>query len=158
MKTKFLLPNRCKSIGWVIFLPAFVLMIFNLHYGFTFKILDYEASGVKKISFDNGFLFTIQFNNFTDEVGGFLLIIGLLMIAFSKEKNEDERILKLRLESLLWAVLVNSVFLILSIIFFYDGLFLKIMAYNICTPLILFILRFNLLLYNEQRILKKESR
>jgi hypothetical protein len=157
MKTRFLLPNKCKSIGWIIVIPAFVLMIFNLHYGFMFKFLDYEVKGLKKISFDNGFLFNIQFNNFTDEVGGLLLIIGLLMIAFSKEKKEDERILKLRLESLLWAVYVNSAFLILSIIFFYNELFLKIMTYNICTPLILFIVRFNLLMYNERKNLKKEN-
>ena len=61
--------------------------------------------------------FTIQTNNFTDELGGILLIIGLLLIAFSKEKDEDERISRVRLESLLWATLVNSILLIFCILF-----------------------------------------
>lgn len=49
------------------------------------------------------FLFGLHRHNFTDEVGSLLLIAGLLMIAFSREKEEDERTVKLRLESLLWA-------------------------------------------------------
>lgn len=157
MKTRFLLPHRYKMIGWIIVVPAFVLMIFNLNYGFTFNFLDFEAKNVHNISFDNGFLFNIQFNNFTDELGGLLLITGLLILAFSRERFEDERISRLRLESLLWAVFLNSLLIMISIIFFYNELFLKVMAYNICTPLILFIARFNLLLYYDRKKLKKED-
>ncbi|HEX8278283.1 MAG TPA: hypothetical protein VF540_06290 [Segetibacter sp.] len=156
MLTKFLLPNRLKSVGWIIATPALVLMILSLQFGFTFSFLDFAVKGLKNISFDNSFLFNIQFNNFTDEVGGVLLIIGLLLITFSKEKDEDEMILKLRLESLLWAVFINSVLIILSIILFYSQLFLKIMAYNICTTLILFIIRFNLTIFLERRKIKKD--
>lgn len=157
MLTKFLLPNKLKSLGWIIAIPAFILMILNLQFGFTFPFLDYAEKGLKHISFDNGFLFNIQYNNFTDEAGGVLLMIGLLLIAFSKEKDEDEMISKLRLESLLWAVLINSVLIILSIIFFYSELFLKVMAYNICTTLILFIARFNLTIYFESKKLNRDN-
>ena len=157
MLTKFLLPNRLKSVGWIIAIPSFILMILNLQFGFTFPFLDYAVKGLKNISFDNGFLFNIQYNNFTDEVGGVLLIIGLLLITFSKEKDEDEMISKLRLESLLWAVFINSVLIILSIILFYNELFLKIMAYNICTTLILFIIRFSLTIYFERKKINKDN-
>ena len=157
MQTKLLLPGRLKYIGWVIAIPAFVLMILNLHYGFTFNFLNYAAKEVQKISFDNGFLFNIQYNNFTDEIGSILLLTGLLLIAFSKEKDEDERISKLRLESLLWAVFINSIFIFLSIILFYSELFLRIMAYNICTTLILFIIKFNLTIYFERKKINKND-
>ncbi len=157
MQTKFLLPNRLKYIGWLIAIRSFVLMILNLQYGFTFHFLDYAEKGVQKISFDNGFLFNIQYNNFTDEIGSILLLTGLLLIAFSKEKDEDERISKLRLESLLWAVFINSIVIALSIIFFYSELFLKIMAYNICSTLILFIIRFNLTIYFERKKINKDN-
>jgi len=79
------------------------------------------------------------------------------MVAFSKEKVEDERIRQLRLESLLWAILINTVFLAFSIIFFYNDLFIWIIAYNITTPLILFIIKFNVVMYSERRKLKKED-
>ncbi|MBN8789291.1 MAG: hypothetical protein J0I84_19590 [Terrimonas sp.] len=151
MQTKFLLPNKFKFWGWLIALPALALMILNVHFDFTFPFLGYAKKGLSYISFDNGFLFNIQYNNFTDEVGSVLLLVGLLMIAFSKEKDEDERISKLRLESLLWAVFVNTIFIIVSVTFFYSTLFLSIMAYNICTTLILFIIRFNLVLYFDRK-------
>ncbi|HLX92131.1 MAG TPA: hypothetical protein VKR32_10635 [Puia sp.] len=156
MNTRFLFPHACKAIGFVLAIPAFILMIFNIHYGFEFPFLEYHAKA-DHISLDNGLLFNIQSNNFTDELGGVTLIIGLLLIAFSRERQEDERIQKLRLESLLWAVYVNSIFLIISIIFFYGNVFLNIMAYNICTPLILFIARFTLLMYREERSLKNDN-
>ena len=156
MPTKFLLPNRCKPIGWFLAIPSFILMVFAIHFGFAFKFLDYTNNAVSSRLVDNSFLFNIHSNNFTDEVGGVLLIVGLLMIAFSKEKQEDEWIAKLRLESLMWAVYVNSIFLILSIIFFYNELFLNIISYNLCTPLILFIIRFNLVMYSERRRLKND--
>lgn len=154
MHTKFLLPHRARIWGWVITLPALVLMLLYLQTGFTFSFLDYAAPDTRHIDFDNGFLATIQFNNFTDELGSILLIIGLLLVAFSKEKDEDERISQIRLESLLWATLVNALLIIGCIILFYNQLFLKIMAYNICSTLLFFIARFNLVLYGERRKIK----
>ena len=68
MLTKFLLPNRLKSLGCIIAMPSFILMIMNLQLGLTFPFLDYTEKGLKNISFDNGFLLNIQYNNFTDEV------------------------------------------------------------------------------------------
>lgn len=151
MHTKFLLPHRARIWGWAITLPALILMLLYLQTGFTFSFLNYAANDVQHIDFDNGLLSTIQFNNFTDELGSILLIIGLLLVAFSKEKDEDERISQIRLESLLWATLVNALLIIGCIILFYNQLFLKIMAYNICSTLLFFIARFNGVLYRERR-------
>ena len=151
MQTKYLLPNRAKIWGWAIAIPAFVLMFLRLEFDFEFHFLDYTTQKNGHMTFDNGWLFNVENNNFTDEIGGILLIIGLLLIAFSKEKDEDERIGQLRLESLLWATLINSILIGLSIILFYNDLFLKIMAYNVCSTLILFDVKFNLTLYLERK-------
>jgi len=152
MTPRLLLPNRYKLIGWMITIPSFLLMLAVLHGDFAFQFLTYssDADDLHRLFF-SGTLFSLHSNNFTDEIGGILLIVGLLFTAFSKEKDEDERIAALRLESLLWAVLINSILLILAMIFLYNGLFLHAMAYNICTTLILFIIRFNLKLYSEKR-------
>lgn len=155
MLPKFLLPHWAKRFGYVISIPTFIVIFLNLHFGFMFRFLEYRKNITHDEFFpDNNFLFNLKYNNFTDEIAGVLLVIGLLMIAFSKEKQEDERVLSLRLESLLWAVFINSVILILSIIFFYDGAFLNIMAYNVCSTLIIFIVRFNILMYADQKKIK----
>lgn len=150
MSPRFLLSPRMKYAGLVLAIPAFALMVANLNFDFTLAFLDYSRPS-ENFSFNEGFLFNLHENNFTDELGGVLLTSGLLLMAFSREKDEDERIMQLRLESLLWAVLINSLFIMVSIILFYNELFLTIMAYNICTTLILFVIRFNLVLYLERK-------
>lgn len=155
MRTRFLLPNKLKVVGWIMAIPAFVLMIFNIQSGFEFQFLGYTAPSRIHFSMDAGTIFNLQINNFTDEIGGIILITGLLFIAFSRQKDEDERISQLRLESLLWAVFVNSILLALSIILFYGELFFRIMTYNICTTLILFIARFHITIYSDRKKINK---
>jgi hypothetical protein len=46
-------------------------------------------------------------NNILNEILGVVIILSLLVVAFSKEKSEDEYISKIRLESLVWSVYLN---------------------------------------------------
>ena len=92
--------------------------------------------------------------NLTDELAALGAIIGLLLIAFSKEKVEDEMISQLRLESLQWAVYVNYLVLGVLILLVHGGLFFSVMIYNLFTVLIVFIIRFRLAIRrNEKTVL-----
>ena len=90
-------------------------------------------------------------NNFTDEVACVGFIVSLILIAFSKEKIEDEAIQFFRLEALQWAVYANYLVLILSILLCYGSLFFNVMTYNMFTILILFIIRFRFVLYQHTK-------
>ena len=89
--------------------------------------------------------------NITSTVVGILFIVGAIFVAFSKEKREDEFIANLRLSSLLWAVFVNYLLLIISFAFIYGSAFLNVMIYNMFTVLIIFIARFNYILYKNSK-------
>jgi len=156
MNIKFLFPQRYRLIGWLITIPSLILMILALHFDVTFHFLDYARAGGSDL-FGGTTLFNLKSNNFTDEIEGVLLLVGLLLFAFSKEKTEDERTVKIRLESLVWAVYVNSVLLILAMILIYGTLFLEVMVYNICTPLLIFIGRFHYMMYLDRKGLKNET-
>ena len=82
-------------------------------------------------------------NNILNEILGVLIIISTFLVAFSKEKSEDEYISKIRFESLAWAVYFNYAILILTILFIYDFAFLWVMVFNMFTVLLFFIVRFN---------------
>lgn len=71
-----------------------------------------------------------------------MLIMGGILVCFSKEQLEDEYIKVLRLESLVWAVYINYAVLILSILFLHELSFLYALAANMVTILIIFIIRF----------------
>ncbi|MFT4031871.1 MAG: hypothetical protein QM669_05595 [Siphonobacter sp.] len=160
MKTRFLFPHWCKRLGWM-------LSLFFLSLGVLFEIRDAIWSNEtidtythwlnvkipKRMVWDeDGFLSkSVQSpyfeNNLLDEIIIIGLVAGLLLLAFSKEKTEDEWVARIRLESLQWGVIINTVLILMATLFIYDGPYFWVLVYNIFTTLIIFITRFNWLLY-----------
>jgi hypothetical protein len=91
-------------------------------------------------------------DNLTNEIVAVLFLTGALLVMFSKEKNEDEYIASIRLNALLWSVLVNYILLIFMFVFVYGFIFLNVMVYNMFTTLIIFIFRFNYILYKNSKL------
>lgn len=89
----------------------------------------------------------------TDETAAIGVIISLLLIAFSREKVEDEMIGQLRLEALQWSVYANYIVLLIAILMVYDTAFFSVMIYNMFTVLLVFITRFRWLLYRNSHTL-----
>ena len=83
MKNSLLIPNKFKVIGWIVFVLS----------AGTYSVTSYFDLPVPRImltliprvlSWSDG--------NLWDEIILSFVIIGLLLISFSKEKNEDEYI------------------------------------------------------------------
>lgn len=144
MKTFWLLHHRIKIWGWVILIPFLTLGLFWLYSDFRLSFLSYQAG--------YGFLSSDQ--NLTDELASIGIIIGLLIIGFSKVKNEDELIMKIRSESLLWALITNYGLVLLSVIFIYNEAFFTVMVYNMFTPLLVYVIIFQFRIW---RLTQKQS-
>ncbi|QHT71136.1 hypothetical protein GXP67_33025 [Rhodocytophaga rosea] len=142
MQPRFLFPHYLKRIGWLITIPALLIGLLYILNGQEFSFLEFHIR-----SKSNADLFLGEYENFTNELLGVLLIIGLNLVAFSKEKIEDEWVTKTRLESLQWGVYINSFLVLLSLVFFYGTDFLTVMTFNLFTVLLFFIIRFNFILY-----------
>ena len=146
MEPRFLFPHRFKLIGWIIAIPSIILGLFILIDDLRFDFLTVKLPF--KYFFADEFLSSHETGNefslfnFTDEIATIGSIVGLLLIAFSKVKYEDEYVSKLRLESLQWAVYVNFFLLIVSTILIHGMSYYIIIVYNMFTPLIIFIIRF----------------
>ena len=108
MKTNYLFPNRLKKIGWLLFIPGIILGIVYLIYQSDISLFNIKVFAIaEEAIFSDTTFFSISENNILDEISSILLIIGTLLIAFSKEKSEDEFISKIRLESLVWATYIS---------------------------------------------------
>ncbi|MFD1141394.1 hypothetical protein ACFQ4C_09750 [Larkinella insperata] len=163
MKTHWLFPHRYRLIGWLLFVPSAILGVVNRYaefspewLGFSWKAPTPDAGFVSKFVWGlagGGNFLTNSYNaiNFTDELAALGVIVGLLFVAFSKEKVEDEMISRLRLESLQWAVYVNYIVLGALIVLVHGGLFLEVMIYNMFTVLLMFIIRFRLAIRRNER-------
>ncbi|MBK8611623.1 MAG: hypothetical protein IPL84_17210 [Chitinophagaceae bacterium] len=116
----------------------------------VFVIFNDPVFGEKKF-------FSMTHTNITNTVIAVLFIIGAMLVSFSREKNEDEFIAKLRLSSLQWAVALSYLLLLFAFIFVYGTAFLNVMIYNMFTVLIIFIIRFNYILYKNSKTAPDEK-
>ncbi|GAB4051603.1 hypothetical protein [Spirosoma litoris] len=154
MKTKWLFPHQFRLIGWIIFVPSAILGLATLYA--DFKISWLTASWLSEsitITSKDSITHLMDNQDLTDEVAAIGVIFGLLLIAFSREKVEDEMIGQLRLEALQWSVYVNYIILAIAILTVYDTIFLNVMVYNMFTMLVVFILRFRWLIYRNNHTL-----
>ena len=148
MKTTVLLAPRYKWIGIILLIPSLFLGILVWFYDFSFSFLTLHGQGSILLKKPNINLDEVI--NLTDEFALTGIIIGLLFIAFAREKKEDEFIGKLRLESLQWAVLLNYVLLLLATWLVHGIHYIDVMMYNMLTILIFFIIRFHLVLFRNR--------
>lgn len=144
MTTKYLFPYKYKKIGWLILVPSAIVGLVSLLVSYEPSFLNFNipAIFISELFGDTKLVGMVN-NNMLNDIVGLLIIISSLLVAFSKEKSEDEYISKIRLESLVWAVYVNYGILLLSFLIIYDGSFLWVMLFNMFTILIFFIIRFN---------------
>jgi len=144
MKLNYLFPHRFKRIGLMILIPFILLGLYVVNYDVEPEIFDFNVPAifVDEI-FGEKVVFGMTENNILNEIVGVVLILSFLMVAFSKELQEDELIAKIRLESLVWATYVNYAVLLFSMLFIYGMSFLWVMIFNMFTILLFFIVRFN---------------
>jgi hypothetical protein len=142
MKYRLLLPNRFKLIGVLLFILFLALGIAVRFFDFGFLFLMEQVKP--------GSIFKSNRQDFTDETALSGMIIGLLLIAFAREKEEDEFITRIRLESLQWTVLINYILLLAATWLIYGVAYIDVMMYNMLTVLILFIGRFHILLWKNR--------
>ena len=139
MKTRFLFPYWFRYLGLACFLVHIPIMMFFKKY----HDMDNPQPGL----FSGSHVFFI----FTT----LMVTIGLFLIAFSKEKIEDEQIMQLRRDSLQWAVYFNYIVLIATLIFTEHMEIGHIMLLNMWTLLLFFIIRFQWALFRINRLAKK---
>jgi hypothetical protein len=158
MKSGLLLPHRYKLLGWYILIPSTVLGLILVFTGFESLAIETKvfALAYGQIFEDNKYFTVIQ-HNITPTITGILFITGALLVSFSKEKVEDEFMLRLRQTSLLWAVLVNYILLLFCFLFIYGMDFLHVMIYNMFTIPVIFITRFHYILYKSSKEIANEE-
>jgi hypothetical protein len=155
MKSRFLFPHKWRLVGYLCFAAdlAFAIVLKLLHpEGYVYADLHPVPGSGHKLQPD---IIIDQGMSWHDDIVILLIIFGLLLIAFSKEKFEDEQITQLRLDSLQWAIHLNYGIFIVCVIFFNGLHFIPVVIFNVVTPLVFFIVRFQWKIYLLNRLLNK---
>ena len=159
MKTHFLFPNKCKKFGWILFVPSLlaglILFISGIDFGNYFKMNVFAIYSDQFLSGTN--FFTIIENGVLDEIILVLIIVGAILISFSKTKNEDEFISKIRYESLVWATYLNFILMIIATLVIYGFAYFNVLVTNVFAMLLFFIIRFHFMIYKLNKSSKDEE-
>ena len=149
MRTNYLFPFKTRYFG-------LALVLLHIPIKLLWDSLYPEGYSHHAPAADtNGFLFSPPHLFFIGTT--LMVLVGLFLIAFSKEKIEDEQIVQLRLDSLRWAIYLNYAILLFSLVFTYGGESNHILMLNIWLPLLFFILRFQWVLYRLKRSVKSDE-
>lgn len=146
-----LFPNQFKKIGWIIFIPSLILGILSLTNIFSFPEVSlpvFYNSGFPFSGEDSGLLKTTEIAIFPN-VFGILIIVGGILIGFSKERIEDEYISSLRLKSVFWSLIVTYSIITILFLTVFGMAFFTVMIIIMFLPLVLYIFRFNYLLLKK---------
>lgn len=145
MKNKYLFPRWCRSLGLILAVPGLIL-------GYLYAVKGYEIPGFGFKMHKGNSLFQGEFENFTNELAIFLVVIGLTCTAFARNKKEDELSSKIRLNALYWSM--AAYYSAYIICFFLQLIFGSIPfisehtnELNIVMPLLIFNLRLYYLQY-----------
>lgn len=138
MKNTLLIPHKYKAIGWVVLAVFSLVGLFAMYGNLNPPYFIVMVGG----NVETNLLTTIAL------IG---VIAGLIMVCFSREMDEDEFILLVRLKSWQWAVLISYILLAITSLVVYGLDFLSVMLYNMFTIPMVFIIRFYWSLYRLKR-------
>jgi hypothetical protein len=144
MKTRFLFPYWCKYLGVLFFIAHVPALLY-------FKTTDFDF----KAHADDAGIFGAPHVFFM--ITTLLMLTGLVLFAFSKERIEDEQIAQLRMDSLQWAVYLSYMLLIISLAVTSSKADSKdLMHMAIWVPLVIFIVLFRWKMFRNSRYPKED--
>jgi hypothetical protein len=157
MNAKYLFPYNSRFVGIFLVLLHIPIVLIWGRSGFHQQGAAVQEGSavqqgvaVQQAASDSSTLFTAGHIFF---ISTFLVFLtGLFLIAFSKEKIEDEQIRQLRLDSLKWAVTLNYAILILGLFFTHGHDSKEFIQMNLWIPLVFFIVRFRWVIFRLNRL------
>lgn len=145
MKSKFLFPYWCRYLGWGLVVLHIPLSMLGRTHGMN-SIIDPQQPRYQGVFVGEHIFFICT---------ALMMATGLFMVAFAKEKIEDEQIWQIRLDSLRWAIFINYLVLIISLVFTEDVF--HMLELNLWVPLLFFIIRFRWVIWRLNQSLKREA-
>ena len=147
-----MLPYKYKLPGYILIATGLMAAILFFSINFRFEIPVFAVVS----SYMETRVFTTFRTNITDEVILLILLVGFILVACSGEKDEYKIDKSIRIKALGKTVIVNSLFLVFSIVFIYGSAFLMMSVANLFSPFILYLIFFNYYLSREKRKIKPD--
>lgn len=147
MKMGFL-RSKYKYLGWLVLVSGSFLGYLAVSFNYKPDILDLPIFAIYSSYLDKTVMDMTR-TNLLDEIAFVFILIGFLFIIFSKQKNENDNIMKLRSQAMFTSVVLNTLFLILSSLLIFGFGFITLLVLNTFSFFVFYLIVFNLLLIRE---------
>lgn len=136
---KLFLPNKIRIYGWVILLFGLILGVIRFYFGIKPEFLNIKVFAVYSKYFETNYFKVIE-NHVSEELTALLILVGLFVISFTKEKIENESVSAIRYKSFILTFYINTLIIVLSFLFVYGFGFINILVINVFSPFIIYII------------------
>jgi hypothetical protein len=151
--TPFLLPYSFKMAGFLAILPGFILIIIRFYFDIKLSLFDIKTFAIYSTYLQTKY-FSIIDNHFTEEIGGFLLLIGIMFIVLSRENDEKPEFNQLRLKAFILSFYTSSIFLMVTVLFVFGIAFVKIILFGSFLPFLVYYSFFKYFLFRYRNNLQ----
>lgn len=148
-----LFPNWCRRLGFVFILSGSIVSFLIYVLDRKPAFLNIKVFAVFSYYFEKKYFSFIQ-NDAGEEIIIILILVGLLLVSFSKLKAESELTAMIRIKAIFLSVYINTFFLVLSAAFIYGMGFMAITVINCFSLLLINLFVFQVILLKQ----KKQSR
>ena len=145
---KYLIPNRFRPLGIVLFAIGITLLILKYRFNYKPDFLDLKVFALYSFYIEAK-TFTIITHQMIADIAGILLLAGLFIMSFTKEKNESDDLGSLRLKAFILAAYVDFFYLLASILFFFGFGFVGALTFFMVVWLAAYFIIFRVLLYRK---------
>jgi hypothetical protein len=141
-KGDMLFPHYCKWTGRILVILGSSLAYLRFGLNISPDFFECKVFAIYSAYFKTSW-FSVIDNNIMEELCGVIIMTGLFMIAFTKEKVEKPQYREIRFKALKLSLILSSGITIFSFLFIYGTAFLAAIVLNIFLPLAIY----NLLFY-----------
>lgn len=146
-----------KAWGCVCVLLGVSLLVARFYCGVKPEILNLKVFAIYSVYLEARVM-TVITNQVIEEIGSILLLSGLLMLAFARERTENEAMNDLRLRACFTATYGTFIFMIFAILFTYGFVFVYTLTVDFVLWLLIYIIAFRLLLYRNRDVISDNNK
>lgn len=144
MKKNYLLPHGFKLVGLIMFVPFMIACIWLLLGPGECDLFFIRVPALLTLDLNStGEWFGITMTDPVNELCMLGLLVSLVFVALSREKDEDEMTTAVRMQSFVWSFWCTAVIELIAVLFTYDFAFFYFAFASLFICFILYICKFN---------------
>ena len=147
--SKYLMPNKLRIFGIIFFMIGILLLILKYQFNLKPEFLNLKVFAIYSFYIEAK-VFTVITHQMLGDLAGILLLSGIFVISFTREKEESAEVDGIRLKAFLVGVYVNFAYLLLSVIFFFGFGFVGAITLFMVVWLLAYLVTFRILLYRNK--------